>query len=81
MTVDQLIQQKLAKPFKVTDEVVQNYRDRWSELPEGEFDVKIGDKVEMIHNPGIGSILFRREDGSTFTMCGYCGPYLQRIVN
>lgn len=73
------ITEKLVKPFKATHIVVMNYRDRWSELPEDEFDAKTGDKIELLYNPGIGSITYRREDNSLLHMSGFSGNYVHRI--
>src|SRR4051812_18808796 len=33
-----------------------NYRDRWTTLPEGEFDLHEGELVDLIYNPGMGSL-------------------------
>lgn len=73
------ITMKLTTPFKATHKVVQNYRDRWSELPEGEFDAKVGDEIELLYNPGIGSITYRRSDNSLLHMAGFSGPYVSCI--
>ena len=60
--------------------VKENYRDRWSELPEGEFDLYKGDIVEMINNPGIGSIHVRRDsDSADVYVAGFKGYILSRI--
>lgn len=57
-----------------------DYRDRWSELPLGQFDLKAGEVVDMINNPGIGSIHVRKEDGTDVYVAGFSGYILTKIV-
>jgi hypothetical protein len=59
--------------------VSQDYRDRWSELPAGENDLSKGDIVDIIDNPGIGSITVRKEDGTEVGVAGFSGYILKPI--
>jgi hypothetical protein len=65
--------------MKLTHYISQDYRDRWSELPKGEFELLKGDKVELINNPGIGSIHVRKEDGTDVFIAGFSGNILNQI--
>lgn len=55
--------------------VTENYRDRWSELPEGQFDLHKGDLVE-VYNSGIGTISCTKENGSLVGVSGFHGYIL-----
>jgi len=57
--------------------VTSNYRDRWSKLPEGEFDLEAGEIVDFINNPGIGSIHVRKLDGTDVYVAGFSGYILK----
>lgn len=59
--------------------VSQNYRSRWSELPEGEFDLHENDVVDLVHNPGIGSLIVVKEDGTRVSIAGFSGYILKPI--
>lgn len=73
------IQGKLVAPFKATHNVTMNYRDRWSELPEGEYDAKEGESLELLYNPGMGSLVYRKSDNTLVYMAGFAGNYVSRI--
>jgi hypothetical protein len=59
--------------------VTQNYRDRWSELPEGEFELHKGDVVDLINNPGISSLTVQKEDGTKVYVAGFSGYILKKM--
>ena len=77
--MEQYIKDKLAKPFKASHKVVMNYRDRWSELPEGQFDVSEGDELELLYNPGMGSLTYRTPNNTLVFMAGFSGNYVSKI--
>lgn len=66
-------------PFNATHTISMDYRDRWSTQPEGVKDLLAGDKVQMIHNPGMGSIHVKKEDGTSVYVAGFAGHILKRI--
>ncbi len=73
------IKEKLIFPFKATHNVSMDYRDRWSELPDGEYDVREGESLELLYNPGMGSLIYRKSDNTLVYMAGFAGNYVQRI--
>lgn len=65
--------------FTHTHTISQNYRSRWSELPEDQYDLHEGDKVELIDAPIIGSLTVKKEDGTRASIAGFSGYILKRI--
>lgn len=45
-------------------EVKSNYRSRTSLLPEGQYDLKKGENVEVLTFPSVGSIYVKKKDGT-----------------
>lgn len=60
--------------------ITQNYRDRWSTLPEGEFDLLVDDIVDVINNPGMGCITVEKADGNIVHVAGFSGSILKKIA-
>lgn len=58
--------------------VTQNYRNRWSELPEGEFNLHVNDKVNLINHPAFGSFVIK-EDGTKVSIGGSSIYILKKI--
>jgi len=73
------VQESLDENIKNPRIVSRNYRDRWSELPEGEYDLVAGEIVDLINNPGIGSIHVRKEDGTDVFVAGFSGHILKQV--
>lgn len=65
--------------MKHTHTVSQDYRYRWSKLPEGQYDLYEGDKVELIDAPVIGSLTVLKEDGTKVSIAGFYGYILKRL--
>jgi hypothetical protein len=61
--------------------ISQNYRGRWSELPEGQYDLVEGEEVEMIHAPEIGSIQVKRSNGEIVFIAGFSGYILKPVTS
>lgn len=59
--------------------VTQDYRHRWSELPEGEFDLHANDRVDLIDHPAFGSLTVVKEDGTKVSIAGFSGYILKKI--
>lgn len=59
--------------------VTKDYRDRWSELPEGQHDLKQGETVDVISVPSIGSIHVKKEDGTSVYVAGFSGYILKPV--
>jgi hypothetical protein len=60
--------------------VTENYRDRCSILPEDEYDLYEGEIVDMINNPGIGSIRVMKQNGEEAFVAGFSGRILKSIA-
>lgn len=59
--------------------VTQNYRERWSELPEGKFDLKEGELVDVVKIRTMGSIQVQKENGALVDIAGFSRHILQKI--
>lgn len=64
--------------MKHTHTISQNYRGRWSELPEGQYDLHKSDKVELIDAPVIGSLTVLKEDNTRVSIAGFSGYILEK---
>jgi len=65
--------------FKATHYISQNYRGRWSEKPEGEYDLLEGEHVQMVHNSGLGSIIVKTTKGEEVPIAGFSGYILRSL--
>lgn len=41
--------------------ITENYRDRWSKLPGDKCELYRGDVVQIVRNPGMGSLTLKQE--------------------
>lgn len=61
--------------------VSQNYRSRWSELPEGQYDLLQNNVVDLIDAPVVGSLTIKKQDGTLVSIAGFSGYILKKISN
>jgi len=73
------VQTKTINMFTPTHYVSHSYRDRWSELPEGQNDLEANEKVILISVPAIGSITVEKENGERKSIAGFSGYILKKL--
>lgn len=78
-TTEKQLKESSTNEFKPDHIVTQDYRDRWSELPDGEYDLHKGEKVQLIYNSGIGSLTVKTASGEKKSIAGFSGNILQRL--
>lgn len=80
-SINQAIPSVYFEPIKLSNPVIINedYRGRWSELPEGEYDFKKNDIVNLEFYPGIGSYTLTRQDGTEGYIHGFGGYIIEKI--
>jgi hypothetical protein len=59
--------------------IIMDYRDRWSELPDGEYDLHSGEVVDLQPYFGIGSYSVIKKDGTKCSIAGFSGYILRKI--
>jgi hypothetical protein len=50
--------------------VKRNYRDRYTDLPKGEFDLKEGEIVDLLPTKEVSTVTVVKENGTTVFIMG-----------
>jgi hypothetical protein len=58
--------------------IIKNCRDRYSDLPIGEFDLKEGEIVDLLPTKEANIVTVRKEDGYEIDIYGSYRLYIQK---